>query len=316
MNKQDLLNTHKRIKPFIHNTPILTSKQINKIVGANIVFKCENFQKMGAFKMRGATNAILQLSNKQKQKGVVTHSSGNFAQAVSLAAKNSGIKAHIVMPENAPQVKKNAVLDYNGNITFCEPTIKARQKAADKITLEKGSIFIHPSNDINVILGNATASMELIQDNPILDYIIVPVGGGGLIAGTVLANHFFNKNCKVIGAEPLNADDAFRSLKSGKIEFNKTSNTIADGLKTNLGNINFPIIQKYVDLIIRVTESEILDAMRLIYERLKIVVEPSSAVSLAAIFKEKDTFKNKKIGVILSGGNVDLNLLNKYFKKQ
>ncbi|MEZ4793710.1 MAG: pyridoxal-phosphate dependent enzyme [Gelidibacter sp.] len=309
MTKELLLECHKNILPFIHRTSVLSSHLINGMVNANVLFKCENFQKMGAFKMRGATNAIMQLNELQKAKGVVTHSSGNFAQAISLAAKNLDVKAYIVMPENAPKVKVSAVKGYGGVITQCEPTIEAREKASDKIVQELGASFIHPSNDMNVIIGNATACLELLQDDPDLDYVVTPVGGGGLVAGTALAAHFFGANCKVVGAEPKAADDAFRSLKSGKIETNKTADTIADGLRTHLGDINFPIILKYVDSIITVEEEEIINAMRLIYERLKIVIEPSSAVAFAAILKEKEAFRNKKIGVILSGGNVDLNHL-------
>ncbi len=309
MTKSELINCHLRIAPFIHRTPIISSRLINEMTNAKIVFKCENFQKMGAFKMRGAINAIMQLSDKQKRCGVVTHSSGNFAQALSLAAKNLGIKAHIVMPENAPKVKVDAVKSYEGCITICESTIIAREKASEQIVREFGATFIHPSNDINVILGNSTVGIELLEEHPDLNYIIAPVGGGGLLAGTALSAHFFGATCLVIGAEPETVDDAYRSLKSGKIEMNVTSNTIADGLRTNLGDINFPILQKYVEEIITVDENEIISAMRLIYERLKIVVEPSSAVALAAILKGENRFHNKKVGVILSGGNVDLNTL-------
>jgi threonine dehydratase len=236
----------------------------------------------------------------------VTHSSGNFAQALSLAAKNLKIKAYIVMPKNAPQVKVAAVKTYGGLITQCESTIDARERAANQIMQETGATFIHPSNDLDVIIGNSTACTELLQDYADLDAIICPVGGGGLLAGTGLSAHFFGSNCSVIGAEPKAVDDAYRSLKSGKIELNETTNTIADGLRTHLGNINFPIIQKYVNQIITVEEHEIIEAMRLIFERLKIVVEPSSAVAFAALIKEKDHFKDKKVGVILSGGNVDV----------
>lgn len=309
MQKNVLVEAHERIKPYIHRTPVLTSHLIDEISGARLYFKCENFQKMGAFKMRGATNALLQLSKEQQQKGVVTHSSGNFAQAVSLAAKNLGIKAYIVMPSNAPQVKKDAVKGYGGNIIECEPTIEAREQTAKEIEIKEGATFIHPSNDIDVIVGQGTACKELLQDQPNLEYVFTPVGGGGLIAGTALAAHYFGKNCKAIGGEPSAADDAYRSLQSGTIETNETADTIADGLRTHLGDQNFPIIQKYVDRIIRVEEKEIVGAMRLIWERLKIIVEPSSAVALAAVLKEKDTFRNKKTGVILSGGNVDLNKL-------
>lgn len=309
MQKNDLVEAHERIKPYIHHTPVLTSHLIDEISGAQLYFKCENFQKMGAFKMRGATNAMMLLSKEKQQKGVVTHSSGNFAQAVSLAAKNLGIKAYIVMPSNAPQVKKDAVKGYGGNIIECEPTIEAREQTAKEIEIKEGATFIHPSNDIDVIVGQGTACKELLQDQPNLEYVFTPVGGGGLIAGTALAAHYFGKNCKAIGGEPSAADDAYRSLQSGTIETNETADTIADGLRTHLGDQNFPIIQKYVDRIIRVEEKEIVGAMRLIWERLKIIVEPSSAVALAAVLKEKDTFRNKKTGVILSGGNVDLNKL-------
>ncbi|MEZ4801879.1 MAG: pyridoxal-phosphate dependent enzyme [Gelidibacter sp.] len=309
MTKKELIDCHTHISPFIHNTPILSSKLINEMVDAEVVFKCENFQKMGAFKMRGATNAIMQLNASQKEKGVITHSSGNFAQALSLAAKSLNVKAHIVMPENAPKVKVEAVKSYGGIITLCESTIEARENASEKIVAETGATFIHPSNNKDVIIGNSTASLELLKDHPDLNYVVAPVGGGGLIAGTALAAHFFGTGCKVIGAEPKAVDDAFRSLQSGKIEKNELTNTIADGLRTHLGDINFPIIQKYVESIITVEEEEIVTAMRLIYERLKIVVEPSSAVALAAVLRQKELFKKKKIGVILSGGNVDLSRL-------
>lgn len=309
MQKGDLIESHQRINPYIHNTPILSSQLINKIAGANIFFKCENFQKMGAFKMRGATNAIMQLTEAQRQKGVVTHSSENFAQALSLAAKKLGIKAYIVMPSTAPQVKKDAVKEYGGKISESEPTLEAREKLANEIKQREGATFIHPYNNIDVIIGNGTACKELLESQPNLDYVFTPVGGGGLIAGTALSAYYFGNNCKVVGGEPLEADDAYRSLISGNIETNITTNTIADGLKTNLGDVNFPIIQKHVEKIIRVTEKEIVDAMRLIWERLKIVSEPSSAVALAAMLKEKELFKNKNIGIVISGGNVDLNKL-------
>ena len=309
LQKQQLIDCHKRIQPYIHNTPVLTSGFLNEMTGATVFFKCENFQKMGAFKMRGATNAILQLSEEQLAKGVVTHSSGNFAQALSLAAKSIGITAYIVMPSTSPQVKKDAVIGYNGKIVECEPTIEARETTARKIEIETGATFIHPSNDINVIAGQATACMELLEDHPGLDFIFVPVGGGGLIAGTAQAAHYFGKDCKVIGGEPFEADDAYRSLQSGWIESNTSANTIADGLRTHLGDKNFPIIHRLVERIIRVTEEEIVDSMRLIWERMKIVVEPSSAVALAALLTEKKFFRNKKAGIIISGGNVDLNKL-------
>ena len=309
MNKSDLLNCHDRIKPFIHNTPILKSTQINKMAGADLYFKCDNFQKMGAFKMRGAANAILQLTENQKKRGVVTHSSGNFAQALSLAASSIGVKAYIVMPSTATEIKKTAVKGYKGELIECKPNLKAREIAAKEIEKSKGATFIHPSNDNNVILGQGTACKELLNEYDDLEYVLTPVGGGGLIAGSALAAKYFGKNCKVIGAEPFEADDAYRSLKSGKIETNKTTNTIADGLKTQLGDKNFPIIQKEVHSIIRITENEIIESMRIIWERLKIICEPSCALPLAAILKNKEFFKNKKLGVIISGGNVDLSNL-------
>ena len=309
MYREDLITVHQRIEPYIHNTPVLSSTLINEIAGAALYFKCENFQKMGAFKMRGATNAISQLTEEQKRKGVVTHSSGNFAQALSLAARSLGVKAYIVMPSSAPQVKKDAVKGYGGEITICEPTLKAREETAKQIEINKGATFLHPSNDNDVILGQGTAAKELLEELPGLDYIMAPVGGGGLIAGTILAAKFFGNNCKVVGGEPFEVDDAFRSLVSGQIESNDSTNTIADGLKTQLGDKNFPIIKDGIDRIIRVTEDEIRDAMRLIWERLKIVCEASCAVPLAALLKEKSSFAGKQVGIIISGGNVDLSKL-------
>jgi len=306
MDKKTLLQVHEKIKPYIHKTPILTSQLINGMVGANVYFKCENFQKMGAFKMRGATNAILSLSSEQRKKGVVTHSSGNFAQAIALATKQVAVKNYIVMPENAPQSKKDAVKTYKGNIIECESTAIAREEMAEKIRIEKEATFVHPSNDLEVIYGQGTAAIELLEEQPELDYIFVPVGGGGLIAGTCLAAKYFSKACKVIGGEPMTADDAFRSLQSGKIEYHDKADTIADGLRTFLGDKNFPIIKEHVQRIIRVEENDIVNAMKLIWERMKIIIEPSSAVAFAALLKEKDTYKNKKVGIIISGGNVDL----------
>ncbi|WP_422862026.1 pyridoxal-phosphate dependent enzyme [Flagellimonas sp. W118] len=309
MDKQQLIQCHERIKPFIHNTPVLTSRLINEFVNAQVFFKCENFQRMGAFKMRGATNAILQLSEGQRKNGVVTHSSGNFAQALSLAAQSLGVKAFIVMPDSAPQVKKEAVKGYGGIITECESTLEARENTTKEIEQRERATFIHPSNDDDVILGQGTAGKELLEVQPDLNYIVTPVGGGGLIAGNALAASFFGNNCRTIGGEPFEVDDAYRSMQSGTIETNSSTNTIADGLKTQLGDRNFPIIQRHVDQIIRVTEQEIVASMKLIWERLKIVCEPSSAVALAAVLRDKKLFTGKKIGVIISGGNVDLEKL-------
>lgn len=309
MTKTELIECYERVIPFIHNTPVLTSHALNKISGAEIFFKCENFQRMGAFKIRGATNAILQLTDEQRSNGVVTHSSGNFAQALVLAASKLNVKSYLVMPSNAPQVKKDAVEGYGGIIIECDPTIQSRESTAEKVIQQNGATFIHPYNDKNVMMGQGTACKELLDKHPDLEAILAPVGGGGLISGTALYAHYFGNNCKVIGAEPFEADDAYRSLQSGKIESNVTVNTIADGLKTQLGDITFDVIKKYVEGIIRVTEEEIVSAMRLIWERMKIIIEPSAAVPFAALLKEKEKFSGMKIGIILSGGNVDLNNL-------
>ncbi len=307
--KNDLISAAKKLAPYIHRTPVLSSEQLNKLAACELYFKCENFQKMGAFKMRGASYALLNLSKEQQAKGVVTHSSGNFAQALALAAKNLQIKAHIVMPSDAPEVKKAAVKGYGGLITECAPNVASRQATAQQIQEETGATFVHPFNDFNVILGNATAAQELVEDYSDLDVIIAPVGGGGLISGTLLSTLAFAPNVKVIGAEPFEVDDAYRSLEAGHIVHNNSTNTIADGLKTNLGDITFAVIQNYIEEIIRVTEDEIIEAMRLIWERMKIIVEPSCATTLAAVLKNKAQFKGKKVGLILTGGNVDLKKL-------
>lgn len=307
--KAELLQTHERIKPYIHQTPVLTSSAINEMAGATVYFKCENFQRMGAFKMRGAVNAVMQLTGEQKVRGVVTHSSGNFAQALALASRSLGIEAYIVMPDTAPQVKKDAVKGYGGHVIECAPTLEERERQSQRLVDEKGLTFIHPSNDLDVILGQGTAAKELLELHPDLEYIFCPVGGGGLVAGAILAAQHVSENTKVVGCEPSQADDAFRSLLSGSIETNETTHTIADGLKTQLGDINFPIIQAQINKIIRVEEIEIIEAMRLIWERMKIVVEPSSAVALAGLLKSKADYKGRKTGVILSGGNVDLQKL-------
>jgi len=306
VDKNFLIQVHNRVKPYIHKTPVLSSQLINEIAGCSVYFKCENFQKMGAFKMRGAANAILNLSEEERQKGVTTHSSGNFAQALSLAANKIGIDAFIVMPENAPEVKKKAVRGYKGNIIESGPLPKDREEMSIKVKEETGATFIHPSNDDDVIHGQGTAAIELLEEQPKLDYIFTPVGGGGLMAGTALAVKHFSDKCKVIGGEPKNADDGYRSLQTGKIEYNESTNTIADGLRTNFGDRNFPIIKDEVERIILVEEDEIIEAMRLVWERMKIIIEPSSAVAFAALLKEKEQFKNKEVGIIISGGNVDV----------
>ena len=308
-SQQDVQQAFARVAPHVHQTPVLTSRLLDELSGVSIFFKCENFQKMGAFKMRGAINAILQIPGSDQAKGVVTHSSGNFAQAVSLAAKNLGIPAHIVMPTNAPQVKKDAVTSYKGIIYESEPTIAARQALASKIQDKTGATFLHPSNHMDVILGQGTAAIELLQEQPSLHTIITPVGGGGLLAGSALAAKYYGSSVNVYGGEPLNADDAYRSFHSGEIQYNTQVQTIADGLRTHLGDTNFPIIKTLVTDIIRVEEQEIIAAMKLLWERLKIIIEPSCAVPFAALLKDKKTFAGKKVGIVLSGGNVDLTSL-------
>ena len=304
--QQDLQAAVDTVRPIVHRTAVLQSRMLNDISGADIYFKCENFQRMGAFKMRGAVNAIAQLSEAERAKGVGTHSSGNFAQAVSLAAAELGVPAYIIMPSSAPEVKKTAVIGYGGKVFVSEPTLEAREAMAAKIQAETGATFLHPSNDIPVILGQGTAAVELLEDHPDLEVLLTPVGGGGLLAGTALAGHYFGSNCKIFAGEPMNADDAYRSLRSGKIETNESTDTVADGLRTQLGDNNFPIIQELVTDIIRVEEEEIIAAMRLIWERMKIIIEPSCAVPFAAVLKEPELFAGKKIGIVLSGGNVDL----------
>lgn len=305
----DLVTVYNRVSPHILKTPVLTSRLLNKKSGANVYLKVESFQKTGSYKIRGATNAILSLSESERNRGVVTHSSGNFAQALALAAKNLGVPAYIVMPSSAPEIKKSTVLDYNGIVTICEPTLEAREFESNRIQKETGATFIHPSNDLNVIYGQGTTAFELMEEEQGFDFIICPVGGGGLIAGTSLYVNKFSPKTSVIGAEPSEADDAYRSMLSGKIETNTTTNTIADGLRTNLGSNNFPIIQQHVDQIIRVSENEIVEAMKFVWERLKVTIEPSSAVSVAALLKNPELFKGKKVGIIISGGNVDLTKL-------
>lgn len=309
MNTAQLQHCHDTIRPHIHRTPVLTSSQLNQMAGCELYFKCENFQKMGAFKMRGATYAISQLSEEARSKGVVTHSSGNFAQALSLAAQSLGVKAYIVMPENAPSVKIAAVKGYGGEVVLCPSTMEAREATSTIIQHKTGATFIHPSNDAHVITGQGTVAKELLEDYPDLDLIVSSVGGGGLIGGTVLAAEAHRKKVRIIGAEPAAADDAYRSLKSGQIETNTTTNTIADGLKTMLGDINFPLIQRGVEEIIRVEEEEIISAMKLIWERMKIIVEPSCSITLAAVLKKKELFSKKRVGLLISGGNVDLTKL-------
>lgn len=303
---EELVEARERIKDLVHQTPVLHSQLINEMVGSSLYFKCENFQKVGAFKFRGATNAILQLSEEQKAKGVATHSSGNHAQALALAAKMNNIKAFIVMPSNAPKVKSAAVADYGAEIIWCEPTLKDRESTLLEVVARTGATMIHPYDNHQVICGQSTAVQELLDEVDGLDMIVAPVGGGGLISGTSLAVKSQFPEIKVYGAEPEGAADARASFYSDKLIPMTSPNTIADGLRTSLSERTLNIIRCNVDDILLANDEEILDSMHLIWERLKIVIEPSCAVTLAVIRKNKNLFQNKKIGIILTGGNVDL----------
>ncbi len=305
----DVKKAHKIVQQYAHRTPVLSSISIDEIVGAKLFFKCENFQKVGAFKFRGACNAVFSLSEQEAQKGVATHSSGNHAAALALAARMRGVTAHIVMPENSPEIKKKAVAGYGAQITFCKPTLEARESTLAKVVEKTGATEIHPYNNFNVIAGQGTAAKELIEDEGKFDIIMAPVGGGGLLSGTALTTKYLLPNCKVIAAEPAGADDAFRSFHSKVWVPSEKPNTIADGLLTSLGERNFAIILDKVNDIVTVSEESIVEAMRMIWERMKIIIEPSSAVPLAAILEKKVDLQNKKVGIILSGGNLDLGKL-------
>ncbi len=306
---EQILQVHQAIQPYIHRTPVLSSSSINAIAGAALFFKCENFQKIGAFKMRGAMSAALALTAEELQKGLATHSSGNHAQAVARSAKLLSVPAYIVMPENAPAVKKAATASYGAEIIECASTPEAREAKLEEVVATTQAYFIHPYNDYHVIAGQASAALELLEEQANLDMLVAPIGGGGLMSGTALACHYFHPQAKVIGAEPKAVDDAYRSVQAGKIIKNKTTNTIADGLRTNIQDKTFGIIQQYVDEIITVEEEEIVAAMKLIWQRMKIIIEPSCAVPLAAILQQKERFTGLRIGVILTGGNVDLDQL-------
>lgn len=309
INETALKAAQNRIKGIIHRSPILSSRIINHIAGAEVLFKCEGFQKTGSFKARGATNAVLQLSNSEAENGVATHSSGNHGQALAWAAQSRGIPAYIVMPKNAPAVKVAAVKAYGAEVIFCEPKLEARESGLKAVIEKTGATFVPPYNHPHIIEGQSTAAAELIEDSPKLDAIFAPVGGGGLLAGTALSAHFFSPSTKVFAGEPAGADDAYRSFYGGALIERHSPDTIADGLRTTLGPINFEIIKKHVSDIFTVSEEEIIAAMKLIYQHLKIVIEPSCAVPLAALLNEKSRFSNKRIGLILSGANVDLQKL-------
>lgn len=306
----NIKDAYKRISPLVNRTPVMKSDSINKIAGAEIYFKCENFQKVGAFKYRGASNAVAMLSGEEAMRGVATHSSGNHAQALALAALNQGIPAYIVMPSNSPAVKKKAVEGYGGKITFCEPTLAARESTLDAIVEETGATFIHPYNNFNVIAGQGTAALEFCEDIPKkTEFVIAPVGGGGLLSGTSITVKELSPDTKVHGAEPKGADDAYRSFISGEIIPSEKPDTICDGLLTSLGDMTFEIINKNVSRIVTADDESIIAAMKLIWERMKIVVEPSSAVPLAVVLNNPSIYRGSVIGIIISGGNVDLKKL-------
>jgi threonine dehydratase len=311
---QQIQEAHQRIQPYIHRTPVLTNHTINEMLGAEVYFKCENFQKIGAFKIRGGMNAALTLPADKLKNGLATHSSGNHAQAIAFAARTLGTKAYIVMPNTSPAVKVNAVKGYGAEISFCEPNQAARESALQKIIADTGAEFIHPYDDVRVITGQATCAKEFIEDISELDVMIAPVGGGGLLSGTCISTHHLLPSTMIYAGEPEGAADAVLSIKSGHIEKAPYVNTIADGLMTTLSNLTLGIIQKHVKEILTVSDEEIKAALRLVYERMKIVIEPSSAVPLAAVFKHKQKFIGKKVGIILSGGNVDLSRLGEWFK--
>jgi threonine dehydratase len=312
--KEDIIKAHERIKSYIHRTPVLTSQSVDELADTQVFFKSENFQKIGAFKARGAMNASLSLTKEELKKGVATHSSGNHAQALARAARILDTKSYIVMPRTAPEIKKKGVRAFGGEIFECEPTLAARESMLAEVIKKTGATEIHPFNNYDVMAGQATAAKELFEEVPDLNVIIVPVGGGGLLSGTALATKFFSPNTIVLAGEPEGADDTFRSMKSGKIEPSQ-SNSVADGLLTSLGDKTFPLIKELVKEVIVVSDKEIVDAMRIIWERLKIIVEPSCAVPFAAILKQKPKFQGQKVGIILSGGNVDLARAFKLFEE-
>lgn len=298
-----------RIEPYAHRTPVLTSAFFNDESGARLFFKCENFQKVGAFKFRGAVNTVRSLSDEEAERGVVTHSSGNHAQALALAAKLRGIAATIVMPTNAPDVKRRAVAGYGARIVPCEPTLQARERTANEVLRQTGGTLVHPYDDARIIAGQGTAALELLDEIDDLDIVMTPVGGGGLLSGTAITVAALRPQAQTVAAEPAGADDAFRSLEAGRLIPVKDPNTIADGLRTSLSDLTFSIIQQHVSAILTVDDAQIVRAMRLVWERMKIVIEPSAAVPVAALLNEPERFRDRRVGIILSGGNVDLDHL-------
>ena len=305
----DVLEARERISPYIHRTPVLTSTYLNHLTGAELFFKCENFQKAGAFKVRGASNAVFGLSDDIAHKGVATHSSGNHALSLSYAAGRRGIPVSVVMPKTAPEAKKAAVRGYGGEVFECEPSTTAREAMLDALVAKTGADFVHPYNDHRVIAGQATCSLELNEDVGNLEAIVAPIGGGGMISGTCLAMANTSPKTEIFAAEPKNADDAYRSFHAGKIIEDDAPQTVADGLKVSLRPRTWHFVSTYVKDVLLATEDEIIDAMFLIWQRMKIVVEPSSSVPLATILKNRDIFAGKRVGIILTGGNVDLKKL-------
>jgi threonine dehydratase len=306
---KDIRTAHGQIKPYIHHTPVLTCSAIDDLCGAALFFKCENFQKAGAFKIRGAANTVLSLPESEAAKGVATHSSGNHAAALALAARWRGIRAIVVMPENTPAVKKAAVAGYGAEIVYCEPTLQAREAGLEAVVRKTGAVFIHPYNDPRIIAGQGTAALELLEDAPALDTVMAPVGGGGLLSGTALSVSALSPETAVIAAEPAEADDACRSFRAGRIIPSVNPKTIADGLRTSLGDLTFAVIREHVKDIVTVSEAGIVHAMRTIWERMKIVVEPSAAVPLAALLEGRLDLSGQRAGIILSGGNAALDQL-------
>lgn len=311
----DIEKAYERIRGEANKTPVMTSRTIDRMSGAEVLFKCENFQRGGAFKFRGALNTLSLLSSKERERGVIAHSSGNHAQALSLAGSLLDVRVTIVMPSTSPQVKVNATKGYGAEVVFCEPTLEARERTTQDLIDKNGFVLIHPYNDERIIAGAGTAAYEMIKEVGEVDYVFAPVGGGGLLSGTSIAAKGMLPAVEVVGAEPANADDAYRSFYSGKLVPSVNPNTIADGLKTSLGSITFSLILDNVDEIVRVSEIEIADAMRLLWERMKLVVEPSGAVSLAGVLKKREELRKNRIGVIISGGNLDLDSLFKSFDK-
>ena len=306
---KDIASAHDRIRPYIHRTPVLTNNSLNEFTGANLFFKCENFQKAGSFKIRGATNTVELLTQDEMDKGVATTSSGNHGAALSMAVTRREGKTKVVMPHNTPKIKVDNVERNGGEVVWCEPDQSSREQVLADLVNESGATVVHPYNDERIIAGQGTCAKELLEDHPEIQIIVSPVSGGGLLSGTLLSAKEMNEQVSVYGAEPAEADDAYRSLQNGEIVPNDTINTICDGLRAQIGTITFPIIQKYVDEIITLSEDEILDSMKMIWERVKIIVEPACSISLAAIIKNKNKFSGKNVGLIMSGGNVDLNQL-------